>query len=201
MYGDVALILLQTMLDVAYQYSIRWRFKFNADKSSIICVRAYGNNLNLNFIWKLGSEIISVDESYNHLGVIINNKCTLSDRIMLACEKGRKAYFGISNLVLTFANPLSVVHLYRTVVRSSVLYGCELWNNLSSKDIQRLNTFQHYISKHAQSLPAHTRSAMAESMVGLLPIMSEVDIRKLLFFGLLTKVGLNTRNVHVWSML
>ncbi|KAK3100583.1 hypothetical protein FSP39_022163 [Pinctada imbricata] len=126
--------LLQSMLDIAYHYSIRWRFKFNADKSCIICIRAMGNNLNLNFTWKLGSEIISVNESYNHLGVIINNKCNLSERIMLACEKGRKAYFGISSMLLTFANPLSVVHLYGTVVRSSVLYGCELWNNLSCKE-------------------------------------------------------------------
>lgn len=73
--------------------------------------------------------------------------------------------------------------MYKTVVRTFVLYGCELWNNLSAKDTQRLHVFQHSVCKTAQNLPRKTKSDICESLFGVYPISSEIDIRKLLFLG------------------
>ena len=160
---------LQSMLNVAYRYSKRWRFDFNADKSCILCFRARGNRLPQQLTWSLGETTVPCKESYNHLGIVINTKCNASDKIILACDKGRKSFFAISNMLKSLANPLTLSHLYTTVVRSSVLYGCELWNNMSQQDSRRLGTLQHFVCKNSLGLPTRTRSDMAESMFDLLP--------------------------------
>lgn len=48
---------------------------------------------------------------------------------------------------ITNVNPLTMSHLYETVVRTSVLYGCELWNAITQEVVRRLNTLQHGICK------------------------------------------------------
>lgn len=113
----------------------------------------------------------------------MNNKCNFSDRINSACRKGYSTFYALSDIGSPYLNPLKIAHMYKTVVRTFVLYGCELWNNLSAKDTQRLHVFQHSVCKTAQNLPRKTRSDICESLFGVYPISSEIDIRKLLFLG------------------
>ena len=80
-------------------------------------------------------------------------------------------------------------HLYKTVVLPSVLFGCELWNNLSYSDLHRLNTFQHFVCKNALNLPKLCRSDICESFFDVLPIEAEIDTRKLLFLGRLCRLN------------
>ena len=149
---------LQNMLNIALVYSRKWRFKFNAQKSCILKFRAKGNRADQDYEWTLGEDVVPCLDVCNHLGILINNKCTLTDRIAAACRKGRNSYFALADIGSQYLNPLTVSHLYKRVVLSSVLYGCELWNNISSKDSQRLNVFQHFVCKNAQNLPKGTRS-------------------------------------------
>lgn len=79
---------------------------------------------------------------YNHIGIVINNKLTVSDRILSACRKGQKAYYALNDVGSNYFNPLTLSHLYKTIVLPTVLYWCELWNNISANDYQRLNVFQ-----------------------------------------------------------
>ena len=120
--------VLQSMLDIAVTYSNRWRFKFNALKSCVLTFRAKGARLDETLSWNLGGIDIPCDDNYTHLGIVVNRKCKLSDRIAAACSKGRKSYFALSDLGSPYLNPLTVLHLYTTVVLPTVLYGCELWN-------------------------------------------------------------------------
>ena len=70
----------------------------------------------------------------------------------------------------------------------SVLYGCELWNNLSEKDVSEINKFQHMASRHIQGL-----TDMRESLIGLTKLSSEVDIRKLSFLEKLIRLPNDSR--------
>ena len=126
-------LVLQSMLDVAVSYSNRWRFKFNALKSCVLSFRAKGAQMDETLSWNLGGIDIPCDDNYTHLGVVINRKCRLSDRIAASCTKGRKSYFALSDLGSPYLNPLTTSHLYKTVVLPSVLYGCELWNGIRVK--------------------------------------------------------------------
>jgi hypothetical protein len=77
--------------------------------------------------------------------------------------------------------PCLVVKLYKSVVLPTVLYGCEMWDNLKSVDLTNLNRFQHFIVKRIQNSRTCTRSDMCQSLVGIHPISSYIDTRKLLF--------------------
>ena len=94
-----------------------------------------------------------------------------------ACDKDRKTFngrFGMSNLKQNF-NPLPCVKPYKKVVLLSVLYGCELWNNLTVSDMSSLRKMKHYSLKRIQNLRTFTRSGMVESLVGLVDIIFEID--------------------------
>lgn len=55
---------LQRMLDVSSEYSRKWRFSFNAQKSCILQVRSKGSKLDFDYIWKLGDTIIPCGDNY-----------------------------------------------------------------------------------------------------------------------------------------
>lgn len=135
----------------------------------------------------------------NHLGIIINEKCKLSDRKQEACNKGRNSYFALSDLCSQFLNLRTLTRLYKTIVLPSVLYECELWNNLSFKDRNQLNTFQQFICKNSLNLPKLSRSDMCEPYFDVLLICAEIDVRTLLFLGRLCR--LNPKNVNKYIFL
>ena len=56
-----------------------------------------------------------------------------------------------------------------------------MWYNMTVKNIQILNKFQHFIVKRILDLKTSTRSDMCQSIVGLHPIVSYIDKRKLFF--------------------
>lgn len=87
---------------------------------------------------------------------------------------------------------MTLSHLYKTVVLPSALYGCELWNCISSSDLQKLNVFQHFVCKNSLNLPKSCRSDICESFFGVLPIEAEIDRRKLLFLGRLCRLHSTT---------
>ena len=56
-----------------------------------------------------------------------------------------------------------------------------MWNHFKSVDLTNLNTFQNFIVKRIQNLKPRTRSDMCQSLLGIHPILSYIDTRKLLF--------------------
>lgn len=97
-------------------------------------------------------------------------------------------------------HPKTLVSIYKKVILPSVLFGCELWNNLKSKDWNILNRFQHFIAKDIQNFSKSTRSAICESMLGLQPIQSEIDKRKLYFLGKLCNMETNLLPKRVFTV-
>ena len=78
-------------------------------------------------------------------------------------------------------NSLVSASLYRKVIIPTILYGSELWSNMSDRDVISINKTQHYIVKCIQGFPTQTRSDICESMLGLNRLSSEVEKRKLFF--------------------
>ncbi len=72
---DVTLIAtckndLQLLLDMAYRYSVRWRFEFNPQKCSMLII---GNKKNVKDNVYLGKSKISACDSDVHLGLCLSN--------------------------------------------------------------------------------------------------------------------------------
>ena len=176
---------LNGMLELVNSFSKKWRYTINSSKSRVIVFsRSRKRRHKYKDSWRIGSSIIEESDNINHLGIRRASKGASTERTTHACRKGRGAFHALSNIGVRprGLNPKTSVSLYTRVVLPSVLYGCELWNDLLGKDIRALNVFQHYVTKKIQGFPRQTRSDMCESMLGLLPIETAIDKTKLKFF-------------------
>ena len=102
----------------------------------------------------------------------------------MAIRKSRAAFH--SSLCFSFKdqislNPLTSLKLYKSVILPTFLYGCEVWNNMSTSTLKSIEVFHHYCLKKIQFLPKTTRSAMCQTLLGVGSLLSEVDKRKIMF--------------------
>jgi hypothetical protein len=102
---------LQNTLHKIYEYSTKWRFTFNANKSNVIhFYPKRGNNMDT-VIWHLGKNVIHSSKEYNHLGILSNAAFDSSARISNACTKGRQCYFALKTSEQL--NPITIAKLYK----------------------------------------------------------------------------------------
>jgi hypothetical protein len=153
------------MLDICTYYANKWRFQFSGMKSYVI--QFSKSSFKPDFDCTINQESIPVANSHTHLGIELSGKLSALSRTTNACRKGRNIYFAITNIRDDNTSPLVLVKLYKSIVIPSVLYGCEVWNDLKNKDLLLLNKLQHFVAKHAHTFSTLTRSDICESMVGL----------------------------------
>ena len=92
---------LELLMNVTYQYSRRWRFNFNYDKSAVVVFDinkkqepiVYGecqNECNCGRHWKMGEKLIIETDMYKYLGIEIDNKLTFNQFKRRITDKARK---------------------------------------------------------------------------------------------------------------
>ena len=174
---------LQAHLNIVQSYAKKYKFEVNVDKSYTIAFSYRRIDLPLRVTYN-GTEIKKVD-STTHLGMEINSDFyrNSSSKIVDRCKKGKNAYHAMLGYGLQpkSLHPLTLCSIYNKVIKPTILYGSELWNDLKSSDIDQMNRTQHYIVKSIQDFPKLTRSDMCESMLGLNRLSSQVDDRKMRF--------------------
>ena len=83
-------------------------------------------------------------------------------------------------------HPIGINHapsadLYCKIIIPTVLYGAQLWSNMTHCDTNLIRRLQHFIAQNVHGFPTRTRSDICESMLGLHNISCYVDIMKLNF--------------------
>ena len=109
------------------------------------------------------------------------------------------AYFAIVGMGSQTLHPLTVTSLYSKVVIPTVLYRCEMWNNLSKKDLCNLQIFQHFVVKHIQVMHRRTRSDMCETMLDLPRLTVVVEERKFMFLQKLCQIEPNILSKQIFT--
>ena len=185
---DISLIALtpyslQTLLNIVYQYSQTWKFSISVDKSSIMVYSKvqHRNNVPVGILY--GENYIETATNATHLGIRQDSNMKICNRISERCKKAKSSFFAMIGLGVhpLGLNPITSANLYKRIVLPSVLYGSELWNNMTQSDINSINRFQHFIVKLIQGFNVRTRSDICESMLGLYRLSAEVEKRKLMF--------------------
>ncbi|MES9884793.1 MAG: reverse transcriptase family protein, partial [Sedimenticola sp.] len=174
---------LQKMLDIVYSYSCNWRYEVNPNKSNIIIFSRNKKTTNQKLPLNFGNTNIPQVTYVSHLGIRQEGSRSTLNRTRDMCRKARNSFFGLSSVGVhqNGLNPRVSIKLYKSVVMSTLTYGCEVWNDLGNQDYHELNTLQHMCIKRIQNFKKLTRSDMCESMLGMQSITAEVDRRKLLF--------------------
>ena len=170
------------MLNILNAYAKTWKFDLNKSKTYVL-ISSNKKSIESQYNFHLDNEKLKIVEIAEHVGIPITSQMKCKSKIEKACKKGRGSFYSIIGFGSrqNALNPVTTVNLYKKVVLSSALYGCETWSNMTKTDNQTINIFQHRCLKVIQNLPLQTRSVMVETLVHLHPITSEINKRKLLF--------------------
>lgn len=195
-------LLLQRMINMCVDYALNWKFKFSADKCSVMIASLNPRLSTANYIWTVNNETLKQSKSSTHVGIPIASNMKCHEKVQNACRKGRAALHRLIGLDVTAQfpklNPLTLAKLYKSVVIPSALYGCETWSQMTASDFNELEKFQHYCVKKMQCLPIQTRSYMCESLIGIPKISLEIDKRKLFFLERLIRMPENSASKQIF---
>ena len=131
----------------------------------------------------LGQDKVNTVRSVKHVGITLFDSFTHNEKNKIAITKAKSASFSLMPLGLAtnLINPILSASLIHKICIPTLLYGSELWFNLSKQNIEQMEIFCRFCAKVMQGFDRSTRTDMCLSMLGWLPVQAEVDKRKLGF--------------------
>ena len=121
---------LDQMLALRYNYAMKWRFEYNADKCAVfICNSPDKGHSEHSF--HMDQQQIDIVDQYTHLGITCDKYVSTQLLIQEACRRLRGTFLSICNSGIHPGNlnPLTSRNIYKFVVIPKALYGCEMWSN------------------------------------------------------------------------
>ena len=170
---------MQCLLDMAFEHSTKWRYRFNALKSEVLCLDHKKNKVTF---W-LGKEVLPVVHKCKHLGTIMTPHVKeevkfVKDNIRRA-RRTLLAVNGIgSNRVPMSTRNMS--KLYWSLCVPTMTYGTEVLC-LGSEARADLESAHWAVAKQIQHLPKHTPGPCVIPQLGWISINGYMDMISLLF--------------------
>ena len=130
---DVVLIAndedeLNSMLNIAAQFSKDYKLSFNYDKSNVLIV---GQRIDISKKWNLGDSVISEVDTYKYLGVQISRSLSDPNHVDDVIKKGNRLLVYIKSIINNVDDFNRVYYgdtLWRTVaLRNAINYACSVW--------------------------------------------------------------------------
>ena len=140
-------------LKVADNHANRWHYTHHPAKCKLLVFSLVRTPSNATV--KLGTSTISQAESVSHVGIEIHKSFKSSAAINARIAKGRSSLFSILSIdrETSLINPITIASLFEKVCLPSVLYGSELWHNMTAEDSLKLEGVMRLAAKSIQKLP------------------------------------------------
>lgn len=139
-----ARINLQRHLTILERYFHKWKLKINADKTQLIILTQKKKQPRDNIRIRMNGQPIEEKNEVKYLGLTLDKKLTFKKQTQ---ETRRKAGLATS-LIYPYIlpqNPLSTkmkTTLYKTYVRSILLYGAPIWSSAAKSNLARIKTLE-----------------------------------------------------------
>ena len=181
----VALKRLDRVITLVGKHSNRWRYEYNARKSTVLIYgedkRTYDRNSSYR-IFSLGGNKIPEKEHYDHVGIkacIYENDSTLVNEKI---SKGRKTLNAATGLgVRRNGLCMAICNLiFWMVVIPITTYGAEIWV-MCQKYIDNLEAFQRYAGHRFQRFNPSFPNISSLYGLGWIGIVTFICIKKLMF--------------------
>ncbi|MES9879758.1 MAG: reverse transcriptase family protein [Sedimenticola sp.] len=177
---------LQKMMDTCFNYSCDWRYEYNASKCAVVVF----NERELEFrrsdrTWHLGNDIVIEKTEYVHLGVVCDKYMCDEENVKQCNTKLRSTYLSLNNYGLGSSDlhPITSNKLYNLLAIPKATYGCELWNGLTNTQLLTIERGHRFCIKLMQGLSTQTRTDIALGVIGEKSLQTEIDRKKLVYFG------------------
>jgi len=194
---------LQHLVDIVHTLCLHWKVSVNVDKSSIPVFTK--RRAQPSAYIRYGDQVIKQTASFVHLGISNCFNTKIKERISCRLQKAKNAFFSMASqgVYAQGINPLLSADLYSKVVVPIALYGSELRSNMTATELNTISRFQHYAVKRIQGLPTSTCFDMAESMLRLNRLPSQIESRKLMFLHKIISLASNsvTRNIFMRKLI
>ena len=177
---------LNNMMELAYDFSRKWRFTFSASKSKCM---VFGESKRKNCdnskkrVFPFGTDTLEEVTHCTHLGVTLCSYDSSSKRTEEACDKGRRqlATLHSSGVRSNGLYPFVCSFLWNRICLPSMLHGCELWNSMNQYELNDLEQTQSRTFRLIQNIPPRTHSVLTRGLLGQLTINCHVKLQKLMF--------------------
>ena len=172
--------VLQQQLNRVYQYSLKWRFKFNASKSVIII---FGNDTCPDISLTLGETVIPVRGGDLHMGIFLGqNKELEAEFVRKRINKAKRAFFAAQSIGSSThpTSPRVLSKLYWSNCMSCMSHGLEILP-LNHSSLQTLEQEHGSMAKMAQGQPKQTANVTPTATLGWRSFECHLDLTKMLF--------------------
>ena len=175
---------LNKLLRIVFAYSVKWKFEYNPSKCKTMLFSNKSKHAKIVDPVFMGKSKLEQAVEVKHVGIELTPSLKCTSTIEQRCEKGRASLFSILAIdkYKTGVNPLVLASLVRKISFSTLLYGSELWHNMTKSDYNKIEALQRMSAKLIQQFPKRTRTDMALSMLGWTTLQADIDKRKLYLF-------------------
>ena len=182
---DIALLALykkslNILLDIAYKYSLKWRYHFNTLKTVLMI---WGADSNPTEKIVFGDNTLNTSSSCKHMGVSLGSSVSMCKEF---CAKrvgaGRSILYasrGIGSSTVPLA-PSVLSKIYWTVSVPKMIYGVEV-TPINSSCIETLENAHRHHARVVQNLPHSTPGPAPLATLGWISIGAHIAYIKIMF--------------------
>ena len=173
---------LQKLMDLVWEFSCKWRFNFNYDKTAVLVFQHHRGKIdNAQTIWKLGNTIVQEVNVYKYLGMEMDRGLTFREFKNRIADKARRNEMMVWSLRMRRAE-LSVkanVNMWKALVRPNLEYGAELWGfgNWEEAEVIQRSVARKILHCNSKAVNAGVRGEL-----GLWTMESRRDFIKLRYW-------------------
>jgi hypothetical protein len=184
---DVVLIAdnendLQNMLNIASDFSRKWKLDFNYNKSNVVII---GKRKNENKVWSLGNRHIKEADSYKYLGFNISRNFSDHVHVKELIQKGNRLIGYIKSIINSQDDFNRVYYgniLWKSLALPSINYACAI-STYSTSDYKKLESLQLQMARSILKAPRNTPSAALLGDLGWDCIESIHNQNKIKYFN------------------
>ncbi len=178
---------IQSLLDVAVSYSRECRYKLHPTKSVISAYRDMPPD-----DVTLYTDPIPTSAKVEHLGVTRNmvNPNTMKDCIEDRIGLMRRTSHSLMDIGLhgdNGMNPIAAMKIVNTYILPRLLFGLEAVT-LTKDNINEMDKAHRNLIRSVQSLPRNTATEAIYLMSGCLPLLAEINIKRLSLLGAVARL-------------
>jgi hypothetical protein len=170
---------LQSDLDLLYDWSVKWKLKFNAAKCKVLTVSR--SKAPTNFYYNLNGYVLQRVNNIKDLGVTVSHDLNWSTHIDNIVSTANKVS-GLIKRTLGY-NATSEVkkQLYLSMVRSNVEYCSQIWSGTSRFNVVKIERIQRSATRYIMNYPNIDYGQRLQSL-NILPLCYRREVLDATFF-------------------
>ncbi|KAJ4427459.1 hypothetical protein ANN_25104 [Periplaneta americana] len=139
---------MQAALDLLTQWSTKWRIKINGTKSQAVVFTKRFPHLPQELT--VQQQNIPFNSAAKYLGVYLDRRLTYRQHIGLIRDRAFQRFMLLYPLFKSRISLKVKVLLYTCLIRSYMLYACEIWSNTHIRHIKRLDGIQRSVCRQSR---------------------------------------------------